>query len=305
MLTSTLSSLRWASTPVERTLRADLSAGNGILAAMPVPDPHASMDDVLRAHLMGLPLARFQQDPDHGPADYLSGLLDVPATERPWVYCAHLGAWQTGTTIVFALPAALGGGVAATYDTHEGSRAWNAVSTVGGRADRAIGWTREVRAASSASDLSLALAAEAIDHEAEFVASGYSLNARPVMCMLAHVLASLPDSERAAVEMLISLRYPLPVAAKVTALVASADALVANLPRSREVEPVLSRAIETVAGVRMSGAQVESLQLSEALMGTPYDRWEGKALELAREAAEADRQQKTITAGRLFHPLSV
>lgn len=272
---------------------------------MPAPSPHTTVGALLREHLLNLPLARFDQDPDRGPADYLAGLLGVPATERPWVYCAHLGAWQTGTTIVVALPDAVGGGMAATYDSHEGSRVWNAVSTVGGRADRAIGWAREVRVASTASDLALALAAEAIDHEAEFVASGFSLNARPVMCMLAHVLSSLSDSERAAVEMLISLRYPLSVAAKVTALVTSADALVANLPRSREVETVLSRAIETVTGVRMSGAQVESLRLSEALMGTPYDHWEAKALELARAAAEADRQQRTITAGRLFHPLSV
>lgn len=106
-------------------------------------------------------------------------------------------------------------------------------------------------------------------------------------------------------QMLISLRYPLPVVAKVSALVESADALVANLPRSREVEQVLIEAIEKVSGKRLSGVDLEHLRLSEALMGTPYHRWEEKSLELAHAAAAADRTQKVITSGRLYQPLTV
>lgn len=271
---------------------------------MPSSEP-ADAGDSLRRYLSALPFSAFRQGAACTPAEYLSGLLGRDASGRPWVHCANLGAWETGTTLLFDLPAGVGGGVAATYDSHQGTRGWPSLTSAGARADRAIGWTVEVRAAATACDLSLALADAAVGHPEEFLASGFSLNSRPVVCMLAHVLQTLTAEERASVEMLVGLRYSLPVAAKIAALVAAADALVENLPRSNEVEPVLSRAIESVSGVRMNGAQIEALRLSEALMATPYSGWEAKALELATAAAAADRQRRTVTAGRLYHPLTV
>lgn len=271
---------------------------------MPSPEP-ADAGDRLRRHLSALPFSTFRQDAECSPAEYLSSVLGVSASGRPWVHCANLGAWETGTTLLFDLPAEVGGGVAVTYDSHQGTRGWPSLTSAGARADRVIGWTVEVRAAATACDLALTLSQVVVGHPDEFLASGFSLNSRPAACMLAHVLHALTMQERATAEMLIGLRYSVPVVAKIAALVATADALVENLPRASEVEPVLSRAIESVSGVRMNGAQIESLRLSEALMGTQHARWEDKALELAAAAVVADRQQKTITAGRLYRPLTV
>lgn len=266
---------------------------------MPTSKPSAR----LREYLDGLPLARFRQASDLSPSAYLSSLTGTQVSERPWVFCANLGAWAQGTTYMFDLPAAVGDGVAATYDNHEASVV---VSGLGTRIDRTLGWTAEVRAAATPSDLALVLAAEVVGAlEVEFVVSGDSLNSRPLACVLAHVLSTLSASERDAVQMLIALRYPVEVVAKIATLVTAADALVVNLPRSREVEQVLSDALYQASGRRLKGAEIERLRLSEALMGTPHDEWETKALSLAHAAVEADRASRTLTSGRLYHPLTV
>lgn len=266
--------------------------------------------DALVTHMDALPVSAFRADGDEG--SYLSAVLRVPVGSRPWTYCLNLGAMVGGVTMVFPLPAAAGEGWAVIYtrDEHnpdEGEHPWKGLWGTGPRLDRAFEWAQQCRAASSLSMLALGLTAEILRHEDEFMTLRDSLNRRPHIWALRHVLDRLTVSERDAVRSLMALRHGPAASAHLSTLLTCATALIDNLPHQSQATPVLRHAAARAGAGNLSDLDLEDLDVGEDLMRTPFGLWRATALSLVTDALRARQDQNTVqikgaSHGQLFSP---
>ena len=272
----------------------------------------------LVSHLEGLPVSAYQQPERTTAGAYMEALLGEAVVERPWTWCSNLNAWPGGVTMVFRLPPVAGSGWAVTFtrdvdSPDDGEHPWLHLYGTGPRLDRVLEWAQQSRTAETLPLLALSLTAEVLRHEEEFLTFSDSLNHRPVIWALNHVLDCVPEADRAAVRSLMALRHSPAAVAELARMLECATTLVANQPHTDDIRRVLVQASVTVTGSEVSELALDDLCLGEALMRMPRSRWEEASVTLLAQAlheqAEHEAQREAARAsarqGRLYSPAVV
>lgn len=273
----------------------------------PAAVANVRLEDDLRAYLLALPFNAYQQPSEVQVGDYLAQLTGTHVMTRPWVFCEDLGAWENGATMVFPLPATVGSGWGVVCDSNpfdsETSGVWTGVLSVGSRADRVLdNWMGTRRCAPTLPLLALHLSDDLLQHEAEFLTLGDSLNYIPCVWMLAHVMSLLPADEAGSTRALVGLRHGAAAVARLWTLVEYAATLIENLAHVNEVKDVLRQAVLRVSGQTVNAAQVEAMRLSEPLLQTPYCDWVAVATGLVEQAEDTEHAPRAVTTGQLLYP---
>jgi hypothetical protein len=272
----------------------------------------------LVTYLEGLPVSTYQQ-PEHTTAGaYVEALLGEAVVERPWTWCSNLNAWVGGATMVFRLPpgAASGWAVMFTRDVDnpdDGEHPWLHLYGTGPRLDRALEWAHQSRTAETLPLLALSLTSEILRHEEEFLTFSDSLNHRPLIWALSHVLDRIPEVERTAVRSLMALRHGPVAVAELARILECAATLVENQPHTDDIRPMLAQASVSVTGSEMSELALDDLCLGEALMRTPRSQWNEASVTLLAQAlrekadwkAQREADRASARQPRLFSPAVV
>lgn len=227
------------------------------------------------------------------PASFLPVLFGPDTSVQPIYHCAPVGAWVSGWTVVTTLPDGQGthAFVLREYESRCGIETeWVNLS----RGSRINVLTRAVGGpAWAASDVSGLMTkvykrAAKVAADAEGIDAAWVLNDEPLAWVLRHVMGLLDEEEQSTMRFLLSFSPETSAHGLVDRLLRAADHAAENWTSVDAAEETTIAAAQRVAGVTLTGSQLELIRIPGVLLTFPRDSWEREADRLIRAAFAPD-----------------